>query len=169
MGDNGRPYVRARSTLVSSFLWEKLLKHDWMGRPERNIILTQVLFAFPMGLFLFLWPLYSSISSAWPIKAKWHVEHPWVMRRKCLEHLCHITKMATTLIWWKPFKTVFLLANKKSQWAWFWNVEIKLWAYHCSFKWWPLIGLLSISRRKCVSILQHRDTLKTCHTRWYCH
>lgn len=104
-----------------------------------------------------------------PIKAKWHVEHPWVMRRKCLEHLCHITKMATTLIWWKPFKTVFLLANKKSQWAWFWNVEIKLWAYHCSFKWWPLIGLLSISRRKCVSILQHRDTLKTCHTRWYCH
>ena len=38
--------------------------------------------------------------TAWPIKAKFHVEPPWEGETKvCLWHLGHMTKMATTAIY----------------------------------------------------------------------
>ena len=40
--------------------------------------------------------------AAWPIKAKFYVEPPWVGGTKvCSGHLCHITKMAATPIYGK--------------------------------------------------------------------
>ena len=47
--------------------------------------------------------------TAWPIKAKFYVEPPWVGGTKvCLQHLGHMTKMAATLIYGKnPSKFFF--------------------------------------------------------------
>ena len=50
-----------------------------------------------------------SSKTAWPIKAKFYVEPPWVGRTKvCSWHLGHMTKMAATPIYGKnPLKIFF--------------------------------------------------------------
>ena len=46
--------------------------------------------------------------TAWPIKAKFYVEPPWVGGTKfCLRHVCHMTKMATTPIYGKNPSKIF--------------------------------------------------------------
>ena len=46
--------------------------------------------------------------TAWPIKAKFYVEPPWVGGTKfCLRHLGHMTKMAATPIYGKTPTKIF--------------------------------------------------------------
>ena len=68
--------------------------------------------------------------TAWPIKAKFHMEPQWDRGMKvCLRGLCHITKMATT------FKN-HLLQNRRASDLVAWYVGTR--AHHSLFKWWPL-------------------------------
>ena len=48
------------------------------------------------------------LQTAWPIKAKFYVEPPWVGGTKiCSRHLGHMTKMAATSIYGKNPSKIF--------------------------------------------------------------
>ena len=75
--------------------------------------------------------------TAWPIKAKFYVEPPWVGGTKvCSRHVGHMTKMAATQIYCKkPFKNLLL----QNRWAdfhetWYMYVTSGTRAHHSLFK-----------------------------------
>ena len=74
--------------------------------------------------------------TAWPIKAKFHVEPPWVGGTKvCLQHLGHMTKMAAAP---PPYKVkTFINLLLLNQWTDFretWYVASWTPAHHSLFK-----------------------------------
>ena len=73
--------------------------------------------------------------TAWPIKAKFYVEPPWVGGTKlCSRHLGHMTKMAATPIYGKkPFKNL-LLQNRQTDSHKTWYVALGTPAHHSLFK-----------------------------------
>ena len=62
----------------------------------------------PLGLNTCIWPLFSNIffsETAWPIKAKFHVEPPWEGGKKFyINGSGHMTKMIAMPIYSKNFK-----------------------------------------------------------------
>ena len=72
--------------------------------------------------------------TAWPIKAKFYVEPPWVGGTIfCSRHLGHMTKMAATPIYGKPFKNL-LLQNRRADFLETWHAASGTPAHHSLFK-----------------------------------
>ena len=69
--------------------------------------------AHTLGLNTCIWPLFSNIffsETAWPIKAKFHVEPPWEGGKKFyINGSGHMTKMISMPIYGKNFKKNLLL------------------------------------------------------------
>ena len=63
------------------------------------------------GLYTCIWPPFSKIflsKTAWPIKAKFHVEPPWEgVKKVCINRPGHMTKMAATPIYGKKPSKIF--------------------------------------------------------------
>ena len=76
--------------------------------------------------------------TAWPMKAKFYMEHPWVGGTKvCSWDLGHMTKMAATPIFGKKTLKNLLLQNLWANFHLTWYVASGTPA-HCSLrKWWP--------------------------------
>ena len=78
--------------------------------------------------------------TAWPIKAKFYVEPPWVGGTKvCSPHLSHMTKMAATPIYGKnPSKIFFSRTGRpiftKLDFHETWYVALGTPAHHSLFK-----------------------------------
>ena len=83
---------------LSRRLIGELIVYPWSGvrRPSASVVCPQC-----SNIFF--------SKTAWPIKAKFYVEPPWVGGTKlCLQHLGHMTKMAATPIYGKyPSKIFF--------------------------------------------------------------
>ena len=113
-------YFTARPHWVAyTFEWGKLLKShlmricskrlNWLNNcvnekqkiPRELSVRTQ-------GLNTCIWPLFSNIffsETAWPIKAKFHVEPPWKGGKKFyINGSGHMTKMIAMPIYGKNFK-----------------------------------------------------------------
>ena len=64
------------------------------------------------GLYTCMWPPFSKLffsTTAWPIKAKVHVEPPWEGEKVYINGPGHMTKMAATPIYGKnPIKNLLL-------------------------------------------------------------
>ena len=76
-----------------------------------------------------------SSETAWPIKAKFFVEHPWEGGTKVyINGPGHVTKMAATPIYGKkPFKNL-LLQNRGADFHETWYVALGTPAYHSLYK-----------------------------------
>ena len=73
--------------------------------------------------------------TAWPIKAKFYVEPPWVGGRIFfLRHLGHMTKMAATPIYGKNPSKNLLLQNRQVDFYETWFVASGTLAHHSMFK-----------------------------------
>ena len=74
----------------------------------KNKKIPRELSAHTLGLNTCIWPLFSNIffsETAWPIKAKFHVEPPWEGRKKFyINGSGHMTKMIAMPIYGKNFK-----------------------------------------------------------------
>ena len=82
---------------LSRMLIGELIVYQWSGVRRRPSVVVRR-------------PQCSNIFSetAWPIKAKFYVEPPWVGGTKfCLRHLGHMTKMAATPIYGKNPSKIF--------------------------------------------------------------
>ena len=76
--------------------------------------------------------------TAWPIKAKFYVEPPWVGGTKvCSHHPGHMTKMAAMPIYGKNPSKILLLQNRQADFHETWYVASGTPAHHSLFKWWP--------------------------------
>ena len=76
--------------------------------------------------------------TAWPIKAKFYVEPPWVGETKVYSrHLSHMTKMAAMPIFGKNPSKNLLLQNRRADFQETWYVASGTPAHHSLFKWWP--------------------------------
>ena len=75
-----------------------------------------------------------SSETAWPIKAKFYVEHPWEGGTKVyINGPGHMTKMAAMPIYGKNLKK-FLLQNQKSYDLETWHVASRTQALHSLYK-----------------------------------
>ena len=75
--------------------------------------------------------------TAWPIKAKFYLEPPWVGGTIfCLRHLGHMTKMAATPYMVKALQNL-LLQNRWADFHETWYVASGTPTHHSLFKWWP--------------------------------
>ena len=86
---------------------------------------------------------FSNISSetAWPLKAKFHLEPPCEGRTKvCINGPGHMTKIASTPIYGKTFKNL-LLQNRKSCDHETWHAALGSQVLQSLYKWWPLVDL----------------------------
>ena len=73
--------------------------------------------------------------TAWPIKAKFYVEPPWVGGTKsCSQHLGHMTKMAATPIYGKKTFKNLLLQNRQADFHETWYVATGTPTHHRLFK-----------------------------------
>ena len=74
----------------------------------KNKEIPRELSAHTLGLNTCIWPLFSNIffsETAWPIKAKFHVEPPWEGGKKFyINGSGHMTKMIAMPIYGKNFK-----------------------------------------------------------------
>ena len=76
-----------------------------------------------------------SQKTAWPIKAKFYMEPPWVGGTKfCSRHLGHMTKMAATPIYGKNPSKNLLLQNRRADFPETWSVASGTPAHHKLFK-----------------------------------
>ena len=92
------------------------------------------------GIRLSIRPQCSKIfffKTAWPIKAKFYVEPPWVGGKKvCSRHLGHMTMMAATPIYGKNPSNIFSRTGGPIFYE-TWDVASGTPAHHSLFKWWP--------------------------------
>ena len=74
------------------------------------------------------------LQTAWPIKAKFYVEPPWVGGTKvCSLHVGHMTKMAATTIYGRTLQNL-LLQNRQANFYENWYVASRISAHHSLFK-----------------------------------
>ena len=104
---NIRSYKRSRSLSLLAHLSRRLIGelivYPWSGvrRPSVDAVRSQC-----SNIFF--------SQTAWPIKAKFYVEPPWVGGTKfCLRHLGHMTKMAATPIYGKNPLKIFSRTGRR--------------------------------------------------------
>ena len=86
---------------LSRRLIGELIVYPWIRRPS-YVVRPSVVRRRPQCSNIFF------SETAWPIKAKFYVEPPWVGGTKfCSRHLGHMTKMATTPIYGKNPSKIF--------------------------------------------------------------
>ena len=79
------------------------------------------------GLYTCIWPPFSKIflsKTAWPIKAKFHVEPPWEgVKKVCINGPSHMTTMAATAIYGKNLQKC---SSPEPEGLWFWNLACSI-------------------------------------------
>ena len=86
---------------LSRRLIGELIVYQWSGVRRRPSVVVVVVLRLPQCSNIFS-------ETAWPIKAKFYVEPPWVGGTKfCSRHLGHVTKMAATPIYGKNLSKIF--------------------------------------------------------------
>ena len=116
-----------------------LLRWLWIDKPQMQFRFQGLVFG-PIPILIFIIspePKAHQVSfnyRAWPIKVKFYVKPPWVGGTKvCSQHLGHMTNMAITPIYDKPFQN-FLLRNRWTDFYETWYVPSGTRAHHSLFK-----------------------------------